>query len=49
LLANPHGAGPVPDIPNWSWVEYGMRCGLPRLARILAERRIPAVACINST
>jgi len=48
LLANPHGAGPVPDIANWSWVEYGMRCGLPRLARILAERRIPAVACINS-
>jgi peptidoglycan/xylan/chitin deacetylase (PgdA/CDA1 family) len=48
LLANPHGAGPVPDIANWSWVEYGMRCGLPRLARILEERNIPAVACINS-
>jgi len=48
LLANPHGAGPVPDIANWSWVEYGMRCGLPRLARILADRRIPAVSCINA-
>ncbi|HZR02798.1 MAG TPA: polysaccharide deacetylase family protein [Burkholderiales bacterium] len=48
LLPNPHGAGPVPDIANWSWIEYGLRCGLPRLARILNERSIPAVACINS-
>lgn len=48
LLASPQGTAPVPDIVNWSWVEYGMRCGLPRLARILSERNIPAVACINS-
>lgn len=25
-----------------------MRCGIPRLARVLRERAIPAVACINS-
>ena len=48
LLANPQGTSPVPDVANWCWVEYGLRCGLPRLARILRERRIPAVACINS-
>jgi len=48
ILANPHGVSPVPDIVNYCWVEYGMRCGLPRLARILEDRKIPAVACINS-
>jgi allantoinase len=48
ILGNPHGVSPVPDIVNYSWVEYGMRCGLPRLARVLKERDIPAVACINS-
>ena len=48
LLASPQGTAPVPDIVNWSWLEYGMRCGLPRLARILKERSIPTVGCINS-
>ncbi|MGQ0653679.1 MAG: polysaccharide deacetylase family protein [Betaproteobacteria bacterium] len=48
LLGSPQAAERVPDVANWTWVEYGMRCGLPRLARILRERSIPAVACINS-
>ena len=29
-LTSPHGAEAVPDVPNFSWAEYGMRVGMPR-------------------
>ena len=29
ILTPPHGIGNVPDVPNFSWAEYGLRCGLP--------------------
>lgn len=48
LLASPHGRDHVPDLPNYSWVEYGMRAGLPRLLRALATRGLPASASINA-
>jgi peptidoglycan/xylan/chitin deacetylase (PgdA/CDA1 family) len=48
LLPGPHGANAAPDIPNYSWAEYGMRAGMPRLLRTLAERDLPASASINS-
>lgn len=48
LLPGPHGANAAPDVPNYSWAEYGMRAGMPRLFRALAERGIPASASINS-
>ena len=48
IITGPHGARPVPDIPNWSWAEYGMRCGMPRLFRALGSRGIKADACINA-
>ena len=48
IMPAPHGARPVPDIPNWSWAEYGMRCGMPRLLRVLGERGLSADACINA-
>lgn len=48
LLTPPHGQEHVPDVPNWSWAEYGMRCGMPRLLRVLGERGIRADACINA-
>jgi allantoinase len=35
LLPPPHGEACVPDVPNYSWVEYGLRCGMPRLFRLL--------------
>ena len=32
VLPAPHGKTPEPpDVPNFAWVEYGMRCGMPRL------------------
>ena len=49
IMPTPHGMQPVPDIPNWSWAEYGMRCGMPRLLRALGERGVKADACINAS
>jgi allantoinase len=48
ILPAPHGVEKVPDVPNYSWAEYGMRCGLPRIMAILAERNLPASASINA-
>ena len=41
LLSAPHGAESVPDIPNYSWVEYGLRAGMPRLFALFADRSDP--------
>lgn len=49
ILPGPHGVRNVPDVVNWSWAEYGMRCGMPRLLRALGERGIKADACINAS
>lgn len=49
LISSPHGLQSVPDVPNFSWVEYGMRCGLPRILRALEERELPASASINAS
>jgi len=43
----PGGAAVVPDVPNWSWHEYGMRVGFWRLMDSIAARGIKASAAIN--
>lgn len=48
LISSPHGGDHVPDLPNFSWVEYGMRAGLPRLLRELSARQLPASVSINA-
>jgi allantoinase len=48
LISSPHGGSAVPDLPNFSWVEYGMRAGLPRLQRELAHRKLPVSVSINA-
>lgn len=48
ILVNPHGKSPIPDIGNFSWVEYGLRTGVPRLARIFAERKLPVTNMMNA-
>jgi peptidoglycan/xylan/chitin deacetylase (PgdA/CDA1 family) len=49
VLPPPHGAQiEPPDLPNYSWVEYGMRCGMPRLFDMLGQRGIKASAFINA-
>lgn len=48
ILTPPHGQGHVPDVPNYSWAEYGMRCGMPRLLKVLGDRGLRADACVNA-
>lgn len=48
LLPAPHGVQAVPDVPNFSWVEYGMRAGLPRILRLCEEFGIAAGASLNA-
>lgn len=48
VIPAPHGQAPVPDVANYSWVEYGMRVGMPRLMGLLAERGIRASAFMNA-
>jgi peptidoglycan/xylan/chitin deacetylase (PgdA/CDA1 family) len=48
ILPAPHGVESTPDVPNFSWAEYGMRCGLPRILDALRERGIAAGCTINA-
>lgn len=49
ILPPPHGAQvPPPDVPNFSWVEYGMRAGMARLLDMLSERSIKATTFFNA-
>lgn len=48
ILVNPHGKSPIPDIGNFSWVEYGLRTGVPRLIRILSPRGLPVTNMMNA-
>ncbi len=49
LLPGPHGNDKIPDVPNYSWVEYGMRTGFPRILRALKDRGLPASTTINAS
>lgn len=48
ILNPPHGAEHVPDVPNFSWAEYGMRVGLPRLVEMITRRGLPAGVNLNA-
>lgn len=49
LLPGPHGVNRVPDVPTYSWVEYGLRRGLPRIMRLFAEHGVRASASMNAS
>src|SRR5687768_4566029 len=38
----------IPDVPNWTWHEYGMRVGIWRLFEALEERKIKPTLSINA-
>ena len=48
IMTQPHGRADVPDVPNFSWSEYGNRCGMPRLLELLGDRGLPVTASINA-
>ena len=37
VITPPQGASMLPDHPNWSWHEYGMRVGFWRLRKLYNE------------
>ena len=49
LFQRPHGANRGPDIPNFCWVEYGLRAGIPRLLKLFEERELPVTAAMNAS
>ena len=49
LLTPPHGKETVPDVPNFAWVDYGMRAGLPRMIQAIRDRGLPASTSINAS
>ena len=49
IITPPHGQETVPDVPNFSWADYGMRAGLPRMIEAIAERGLPASTSCNAS
>ncbi|MDE2361215.1 MAG: polysaccharide deacetylase family protein [Hyphomicrobiales bacterium] len=47
VLPPPMGQPLLPDVPNWSWHEYGARVGFWRQHEALARRSIPGTLAIN--
>jgi hypothetical protein len=41
VLSPPMGQPLLPDVPNWSWHEYGMRAGSWRQFKALTDRKMP--------
>ena len=48
IITPPHGRETVPDVPNFSWADYGMRAGLPRLLDLITSRGLPASTSFNA-
>lgn len=49
ILTPPQGVLFIPDVPNWSWSEYGARIGFWRMKTALDQRGMKAVFCINAS
>ncbi|MBG6073685.1 MULTISPECIES: polysaccharide deacetylase family protein [unclassified Polaromonas] len=49
IITPPHGKETVPDVPNFSWVDYGMRCGLPRIIEAITSRGLTASTSFNAS
>ena len=48
-LPAPQGAQtPAPDIPNYSWFEYGLRVGFWRIKRVLDKHGVRATVSLNA-
>jgi len=47
VLSPPMGQPLLPDVPNWSWHEYGMRVGFWRIFDALVQRNIVPTLATN--
>jgi allantoinase len=48
VLAAPTGQTHIPDVPNWSWHEYGMRVGVWRFFELFKRLHIRPTLAINA-
>ena len=48
IITPPHGKETIPDVPNFSWADYGMRAGLPRMIDAIVQRGLPASTSFNA-
>jgi allantoinase len=48
LSIAPQGQSVIPDMPNWTWYEYGMRVGFWRLMRALETAGVTPTMSINA-
>jgi len=48
VLPAPTGVALLPDVPHWSWHEYGMRVGVWRFFELFRKRRIRPTLAINA-
>ena len=49
VLSPPYGQPLQPDLPNWSWHEYGMRVGYWRFLEVLNRLNLKATLAINGS
>lgn len=49
IITPPHGRETVPDVPNFSWADYGMRGGLARMLQAIGSRGLPASTSCNAS
>src|SRR4051794_27435520 len=49
VLPPPMGQPLLPDVPNWSWHEYGMRVGFWRFLEALQSRSLKATFAVNGS
>lgn len=49
VLSPPGGKSFIPDLPNWTWQEYGMRVGFWRFLAALDKHGIKATLSINGS
>ena len=48
VISPPQGEPQLPDFPNWSWHEYGMRVGFWRLRKMFAELGATPTVTLNA-
>src|SRR6266511_119418 len=48
VTSPPQGQPQLPDLPNWSWHEYGMRVGFWRLKKMLERLGISPTITLNA-
>ena len=48
VISPPQGQPMLPDHPNWSWHEYGMRVGFWRLKRLFERLKVSPTVTLNA-